>query len=250
MNRRLHRCNGQQAHAAVFPFTQVSSGGRRRSTHRFTEVRNLFHLASLLDAETASTIWFELDDDDVIALPTELARATTRLRLALSLSLSLSLSRSLSVCELFYSLIPPRQCFFLQVGLGDPPHPRRAQPPGALSACPTTLRTRASEQLLSPVRTKLPTWARRAHVGRTQQCEGPDAADGFDRSSFGCGNNTRGKRRTSTAFQLLHLALSDEARSSKRFGWKSAAPTTGTDTISLISLAQLVVRHAPPWASG
>ena len=66
MNRRLHRCNGQQAHAAVFPFTQVSSGGRRRSTHRFTEVRNLFHLASLLDAETASTIWFELDDDDVI----------------------------------------------------------------------------------------------------------------------------------------------------------------------------------------
>eukprot|EP00439_Symbiodinium_sp_Y106_P075568 s2152_g15.t1 len=54
MNRRLHRCNGQQ-------------------------VRNLFHLASLLDAETASTIWFELDDDDVIALPTELARATTRL---------------------------------------------------------------------------------------------------------------------------------------------------------------------------
>ncbi|CAE7157123.1 DEGP9 [Symbiodinium pilosum] len=60
MNRRLHRCNGVQ-------------------------VRNLQHLAELLDTATTSTIWFALDDDDVIALPTEQARATTRLVLETNL---------------------------------------------------------------------------------------------------------------------------------------------------------------------
>ena len=44
----------------------------------FAEVRNLLHLANLLDAATTSTVWFALDDDDVIALPTETARASTR----------------------------------------------------------------------------------------------------------------------------------------------------------------------------
>ncbi|CAE7397597.1 DEGP9 [Symbiodinium natans] len=60
VNRRLHSCNGEQ-------------------------VRNLLHLANLLDAATTSTVWFALDDDDVIALPTETARASTRLVLETNL---------------------------------------------------------------------------------------------------------------------------------------------------------------------
>jgi len=52
-NRRLLRCDGQ-------------------------EVRNLAHLAGLLDSATGSTIFFDLDDDDVVALPLAAARETTR----------------------------------------------------------------------------------------------------------------------------------------------------------------------------
>ncbi|CAE8639689.1 unnamed protein product, partial [Polarella glacialis] len=53
MNRRLLSCNG-------------------------CEVRNLAHLAKLLDEAAGTNVLFKLDDDDIIALPTEQARATTQ----------------------------------------------------------------------------------------------------------------------------------------------------------------------------
>lgn len=52
-NRRLLRCDGQEVH-------------------------NLAHLARLLDAAQGATILFQLDEDDVIAMPRDAARKTTR----------------------------------------------------------------------------------------------------------------------------------------------------------------------------
>ncbi|CAK0902246.1 unnamed protein product, partial [Prorocentrum cordatum] len=61
MNRRLLRCNGQA-------------------------VRNLAHLAELVDgADSASVLMLELDDDDVVALPCGAAREATRHVLAANL---------------------------------------------------------------------------------------------------------------------------------------------------------------------